>query len=80
MSTDEVSSDINLTIESEVEKVTTSQNVNVWYENTDPFIMNGSGTLHLEIGNKYEGEFANGKKIGIIHNILLYINYIVIVN
>ena len=80
MSTDDASSNINSTIESEIAKVTTSQNANVWYENTDPFIMNGSGTLHLENGNKYEGEFVNGRKIGIKHNILLCINYIFIIN
>ena len=55
MSTKNANSEISSAAESEVSKIKTSQSTNVWNENTDLSLMNGSGTLHFEDGDKYEG-------------------------
>ena len=46
-------------------EVKTTQQLNIWNEDTDRSLMNGSGTLLFKCGNKYEGEFVKGKKWGI---------------
>ena len=48
-------------------EVITAQKANVWNEETKPDVMNGSGTYMIKSGNKYEGEFFNGKKRGMVN-------------
>ena len=45
--------------------ILTHQNINKWKEDTDTSEINGSGTLILRNGHKYEGELFKGRKRGI---------------
>ena len=58
--------------------ILTHQSINKWNEDTDRSEINGSGTLILRSGHKYEGDFFKGRKRGIdwFYIILYYSNNI----